>query len=232
MLDAHKCTVYLADEDMGEFVGYGDGTQGLGGMEVRVKMGGGVLGHVWKNQKVVNLSQELEQVLVGGQGGVRATVGLDLSSGVDVKLDSDYKTTSLLCVPIWMGEGGIKIGDSKVVGVIMVQNKQRGEREFGKFDESLLCAFAEFLGASLQNADLHTRAMELSRSVHAEFAGMSGRIDELLSSKDMMETANDLMNAEQESGQIRVNAIQKLMAVERELDQQSAAVDAGVVLRT
>jgi len=84
LLESDRCNIWLVDEAKKEL--WSLAGESAGGIEVRHKMGEGILGHVIDSGKVVKM---------GGGGN------LDLSSGFDVRVDSDYKTTSLLCVPIW-----------------------------------------------------------------------------------------------------------------------------------
>lgn len=117
------------------------------------------------------------------------------------------------------------VTNNQVIGVIMVQNKIDAI-EFGKTEEGLLRIFGDFLSVALANTELQQRAIQISTSVHAEFSGMSEKIDELMTGKQALHSAEGMLLAEEETGRARQKAIYDLMSVEKELDKQADVVDA------
>tara|TARA_B110000305_G_C19352082_1_gene594822 strand:+ start:387 stop:998 length:612 start_codon:yes stop_codon:yes gene_type:complete len=97
LLSCDKCNVYLKDEESNELVSKNSES----GLEVRIGMNKGVIGHVLKTGKTINLSHQLDSMGAGAGGELFNGSGLDLGDGGDIEFGSSYKTTSLLCVPIW-----------------------------------------------------------------------------------------------------------------------------------
>ena len=184
-------------------------------MVVRHKGGEGILGHVVATGKSVRMA-----------GGM----DMDLSSGFDVKVDSGFKTTSLVCIPVWEQKGRLTskrngLLPGKVVGVIMAQNKT-GSGEFDEFDESLLRMLGDFVALGISNVALFERSQMLSDELRQEFSGMQHKIEELLAGKETLEAAGEIMRAEEEGGQGRMQGLRKLKALEEEIDRQQEVTDA------
>ena len=226
MLGCDRSVVFMKDEERGETVSCGEGN-GLGGLEMRMDAGKGVVGHVCKTGKVVN---------IGDSGESGKDIGLDMTIGGEVNYGSDKRTSSLLCVPIWAPDknnnsnlGERVVGDGRIMGCVLLQNREEAagggisrKSAFKGIDEALLKCFCDFLGVAIMVADLR----QMSATVHSEFNGMANKIDELMDGGKAVEVAGDMMRLEEMTSASRNKALHSLFDIEKELDSQSAVIEA------
>jgi len=159
--------------------------------------------------------------------------------GGEVNYGSNFRTTSLLCVPIWTaGKGNNSnlgerlVGDGEISGCVLLQNRaensglnvneEEGEGRFKGVDEALLKCFCDFVGVAIMVVDL----MEVSKAVHGEFNGMANKIDELTQGDGAIGVANDMIKLEEMTSASRNKALHSLFDIEKELDSQSAVIEA------
>ena len=118
------------------------------------------------------------------------------------------------------------VGDGAICGCVMLQNRVEGREEseggFSAVEEKLLKCFADFLGVAIMVVDL----VQVSKTVHNEFTGMANRIDELTGGNKAVEVANDMMRLEEMTSASRNKALHSLFDIEKELDSQSAVIEA------
>jgi len=229
LMDCDRSVIFLRDEENNELVSVGEGN-GIGGMEIRLEAGKGVVGHVAKTGKVVNI----------GEGGSK-DIGLDMSIGGEINYGSDMRTTSLLCVPIWAADKnnnsntGEKItGDGKISGCVLLQNRRAAiggdgggdSKRFSSVDEALLKCYCDFFGVAIMVIDLNERAVVLSSAVHKEFSGMASQIDALTHGNQAIEVASDMMRLEEATAASRNKALHSLFDIEKELESQNAVMEA------
>lgn len=133
--DADRCSLFLLDRDAQ--VLYSKVAQGMGGTpRIRVPLGVGIAGNVARTGRAINLPD--------AYADPRFNRAVDLSTG--------YRTTSLLCVPMFNANGD-------VVGVIQALNKRGGP--FSADDEELLLALGGQAASAVENALLHEEIQRL-----------------------------------------------------------------------
>jgi len=223
LMGCMRASIYLIDEEKGEL--WSAGGEEVGGMEVRLPKGKGILGHVTATGKTVNMAG-------GGD--------LDLSNGgTDVRVESGFKTTGLLCIPIWDSRAGSSdsggkvqraFSDAKVIGAVMYQNKvdekDGSHIKFDQIDEIIANIFADFVSVGVSSNQLHDRALYLSSEMHGQMQTMSVKIEEIMAGKQNLMTAEQMLRAEEKGERGRMEALKSLIDVSKELDAQTEVVDA------
>lgn len=133
--DADRCSLFLVDREAQ--VLYSKVAQGMGGTpRIRVPLGVGIAGHTARTGQSINLPD--------AYADPRFNRAVDLSTG--------YRTTSLVCVPMFNATGD-------VVGVIQALNKRGGP--FTSDDEELLLALGGQAASAVENALLHEEIQDL-----------------------------------------------------------------------
>ena len=142
----------------------------------------------------------------------------------------------MLCVPIWDSSESRGYGkqrsfnDAKVVGAVMLQNKvdekDGSHVKFDNIDEIIVSIFADFVSVGVTGTQLQDRALYLSSEMHGQMKNMNNRIDELMSGKQTLMTAEEMLRSEEQGERERIDALKRLIEVSREMDAQSEVVDA------
>ena len=132
MLDVGRCTIYLKDIEKNELWSKIAQGRGLEHTEIRVPLvGNNIISIVARTGEVINLPNAYE----------------DPRFSIDVDMVTDYRTHTLLAVPL-------KNNSGKVLGVFQVVNKADGA-PFDKNDEGLLTLLATLAGSSIEIAKLY-----------------------------------------------------------------------------
>ncbi len=133
--EADRCSIFLVDREAQ--VLYSKVAQGMGRSPmIRVPLGVGIAGHTARTGQPINLPDAYVDP--------RFNRAVDLSTG--------YRTTSLLCVPMFNAKG-------EVVGVIQALNKRGGA--FSDEDQELLLALGGQAASAVENALLHEEIQRL-----------------------------------------------------------------------
>jgi len=133
--EADRCSLFLVDRE--EQILYTKVAQGIDhSPRIQVPLGVGIAGHTAKTGQVINLPD--------AYADPRFNRAVDLSTG--------YRTTSLLCVPMYNT-------NQEVVGVIQALNKRGGP--FLAEDEELLLALGGQAASAVENALLHEEIQQL-----------------------------------------------------------------------
>nr|WP_082343430.1 HD family phosphohydrolase [Vulgatibacter incomptus] len=136
VVDADRCSLFLVDRE--EKVLYSKVAQGMGpSPRIRVPLGVGIAGATARTRRPINLPD--------AYADSRFNRAVDLSTG--------YRTTSLLCVPMFNTDGD-------VAGVIQALNKAGGV-PFSDEDEELLLALGGQAASAVENALLHEEIHQL-----------------------------------------------------------------------
>ncbi|HAV22899.1 MAG TPA: hypothetical protein DCX46_05280 [Bacteroidetes bacterium] len=136
-LEAERGTIYLLDEERNEL--WSKVVKGDGLAEIRLPVGNGIAGAVALTGETVNLKNV--------QSDPRFDRSFDARSG--------YTTNSMLCMPMKNNQG-------KIIGVYQVINDRSGG--FDRADEMFLAAFSEQVSVAIENARLHSAALEHERT--------------------------------------------------------------------
>lgn len=128
VLEADRSTLFLYDADRDEL--WSRVAEGMDATEIRFPASDGLAGHVARTRETVNIREAYE----------------DPRFNPDVDRKTEYRTESLLCMPVINNRGELS-------GVIEVLNKQDGNG-FAKDDEDLLEALAAHVCVALERAYL------------------------------------------------------------------------------
>lgn len=132
MLDVGRCTIYLKDAEKNELWSKIAQGRGLEHTEIRVPLNGNnVVAIVARTGQTINMPNAYE----------------DPRFSMDVDMVTDFRTHSLLAVPL-------KNNSGKVLGVFQVANKADG-LPFDKKDEGILLLLATLAGSSIEIAKLY-----------------------------------------------------------------------------
>lgn len=132
MLDVGRCTIYLKDIEKNELWSKIARGAGLEHTEIRLPLdGNNAISIVARSGEVLNLPNAYE----------------DPRFSMDVDMVTDYRTHTLLAVPL-------KNNSGKVLGVFAVVNRSDG-LPFDKNDEGLLTLLATLAGSSIEIAKLY-----------------------------------------------------------------------------
>ena len=139
LLEAERSSLFVLDHDTGEL--WTKIAQGLIGRTIRLPVGKGIVGHVAKIKKTLNIEDAY----------------LDDRFNRDVDRETGFHTRSILCVPMLNQQ-------SQCIGVIEVLNKADGGA-FDSYDEELLGALALHAALAIENAQLYQEKEEMLRSL-------------------------------------------------------------------
>ena len=132
MLNVGRCTIYLKDGERNELWSKIAQGGGLEHTEIRVPLNGNnVIAIVARTGQTINMPNAYE----------------DERFSMDVDMVTDFRTHSLLAVPL-------KNNSGKVLGVFQVSNKADGT-PFDKKDEGILLLLATLAGSSIEIAKLY-----------------------------------------------------------------------------
>src|SRR5947209_4816692 len=148
---ADRASVFLVDHKHNEL--WSIIASGLDHQEIRIPFGNGIAGRVASTGETVNVEDAYKPPF--------------FESGFDPKLN--YKSTSLLCLPIRHHSGTI-------VGVIELLNSQSGR--FSAEDADFLSRLSGHMAMALENARLHRDALEKQR--HEKELGLARSIQRRL----------------------------------------------------
>lgn len=136
LMDAERGTFYIVDKEKGEL--WSKVAQKAEIMEIRLKIGVGIAGHVAKTGDVINIPDAYKDD--------RFNPGIDKKTG--------YKTRSILCMPIFEASNDPS-RERSIIGVLQVLNKRNGV--FEENDEELLASMASQIAISLNNSVLYSK---------------------------------------------------------------------------
>lgn len=129
-MNAERSTIYLVDEARQEL--WSRFAQGLGGLEIRLKMGQGLAGHAWKT----------------GEAAIADDAYSDPRFDPQFDRLTSWKTKDVVAVPM-------RDYQEKIVGVFEVMNHQSGR--FTQEDAALLTGLASAATAALESARLRAQ---------------------------------------------------------------------------
>lgn len=185
-IQADRCSVFLYDKEHNEL--WSKVALGMDSQEIRFPADKGLAGHVVKTGETINIKNAY----------------IDDRFNKEIDLQTGYKTTTILCMPI-------KNLNQEIIGAFQVLNKLSGE--FTEEDEDLLIAIGSSAGIALENAQLFKQQQEMFIEQKQVFDSF---IDTLAASID----ARDKITAGHSS---RVKLYSALIA--RELDMSDKAVE-------
>ncbi len=136
LTSADRGTLYLVDREKNEIwskIAVGEKT-----LEIRLKLGEGLAGHVAKTGEIINSKN----------------VHNDPRFNTDFDKISGYTTRDMICFPIKNRLG-------EIIGVIQLLNNKRGE--FSKVDEEFLEALSIHSAIAIQNAEMVEKLLEIER---------------------------------------------------------------------
>ena len=107
-----------------------------------------------------------------------------------------------------------------------VDEKDGSHVKFDNIDEIIVSIFADFVSVGVTGTQLQDRALYLSSEMHGQMKNMNNRIDELMSGKQTLMTAEEMLRSEEQGERERIDALKRLIEVSREMDAQSEVVDA------
>ncbi|MCB0282184.1 MAG: GAF domain-containing protein [Calditrichae bacterium] len=136
LMDAERGTFYIVDQEKGEL--WSKVAQKAEILEIRLKIGVGIAGHVAKTGDVINIPDAYKDD--------RFNPAIDKKTG--------YKTRSILCMPIFEASNDTS-KERNIIGVLQVLNKRNGV--FEKNDEELLASMASQIAISLNNSVLYSK---------------------------------------------------------------------------
>lgn len=133
-IQADRCSVFLYDRETDEL--WSKVALGMDSQEIRFPAGKGLAGHVVKTGETINIKNAY----------------IDDRFNKEIDLQTGYKTTTILCMPI-------KNLNQQIIGAFQVLNKLNGE--FTEEDEDLLIAIGSSAGIALENAQLFKQQREM-----------------------------------------------------------------------
>lgn len=186
-IQADRCSVFLYDKENNEL--WSKVALGMDSQEIRFPAGKGLAGHVIKTGEAINIKDAYN----------------DDRFNKEIDLQTGYKTTTILCMPI-------KNLNQDIIGAFQVLNKLNGE--FTEEDEDLLVAIGSSAGIALENAQLFKQQQETFIEQKQVFDSF---IDTLATSID----ARDKITA---GHSIRVKLYSTLIAHELNLDDKAVEI--------
>lgn len=127
VLNADRCTVFLLDKSEQQLVS--KVALGMGTQELRFPADKGLAGYVAQTGEIINIKDAYK----------------DNRFNQDIDKETGYKTTTILCMPIWNMK-------HEILGVFQILNKKDGY--FSKEDEEVLIAIGSSAGIAIENARL------------------------------------------------------------------------------
>lgn len=187
-IQADRCSVFLYDKKNNELwskvaLGMEDS------QEIRFPANKGLAGHVVKTGETINIKDAY----------------LDKRFNKEIDLQTGYKTSTILCMPI-------KNLKQEIIGAFQVLNKLNGV--FSEEDEDLLVAIGSSAGIALENAQLFKKQQEMFIEQKQVFDSF---IDTLAASID----ARDKITAGH-SGRVRMYSA--IIARELKLDEKAVEI--------
>lgn len=182
-IQADRCSVFLYDKKNNEL--WSKVALGMDSQEIRFPADKGLAGHVVKTGETINIKNAY----------------IDERFNKEIDLQTGYKTTTILCMPI-------KNLNQQIIGAFQVLNKLNGT--FSEEDEDLLVAIGSSAGIALENAQLFKQQKEMLVEQQQVFDSF---IDTLAASID----ARDKITAGHSS---RVRLYSSLISRELGLDEK------------
>jgi K+-sensing histidine kinase KdpD len=136
LMDSERGTFYIVDKEKGEL--WSKVAQDAEILEIRLKIGVGIAGHVAKTGDVINIPDAYKDD--------RFNPAIDKKTG--------FKTRSILCMPIFEASDGAK-KEKNIIGVLQILNKRNGI--FEESDEELLASMASQIAIAINNSNLYSR---------------------------------------------------------------------------
>lgn len=133
-IQADRCSVFLYDKKNNEL--WSKVALGMDSQEIRFPAGKGLAGHVVKSGETINIKNAYT----------------DERFNKEIDLQTGYKTTTILCMPI-------RNLNQQIIGAFQVLNKLNGT--FSEEDEDLLVAIGSSAGIALENAQLFKQQKEM-----------------------------------------------------------------------
>lgn len=137
LMDAERSSLFLYDPKKNEL--WSKIAQGMQSQEIRFPLGKGIAGDVARTLQIANIPDAYA----------------DARFNPEFDLKTDFKTHSVLCLPIVGNDG-------KLIGVIQVLNKKTGE-PFNSDDENLLTVLGAHAAVALQRAQFIATYVENQR---------------------------------------------------------------------
>ena len=182
-IQADRCSVFLYDKEKNEL--WSKIALGMDSQEIRFPADKGLAGHVVRTGETINIKNAY----------------VDDRFNKEIDLQTGYKTTTILCMPI-------KNLNQEIIGAFQVLNKLNGE--FTEEDEDLLVAIGSSAGIAVENAQLFKQQQEMFIEQKQVFDSF---IDTLAASID----ARDKITAGHSS---RVKLYSTIIAREFNLDEK------------
>lgn len=133
-IQADRCSVFLYDRTSDEL--WSKVALGMDSQEIRFPANKGLAGHVVKTGETINIKDAYN----------------DERFNKEIDLQTGYKTTTILCMPI-------RNLNQQIIGAFQVLNKLNGT--FTEEDEDLLVAIGSSAGIALENAQLFKKQQEM-----------------------------------------------------------------------
>eukprot|EP00002_Diphylleia_rotans_P020061 TRINITY_DN3887_c0_g1_i6.p1 TRINITY_DN3887_c0_g1~~TRINITY_DN3887_c0_g1_i6.p1 ORF type:complete len:1300 (-),score=259.34 TRINITY_DN3887_c0_g1_i6:170-4069(-) len=137
IVQADRCTLFFADPVKKVLT-----TKLLEGNVISVPFGSGIAGYVAQEGLTLNIKDAYAEP--------RFNQDVDKGTG--------YKTDTILCTPV-------KLGDGKVIGALQMVNKLNGN-PFNEDDEDILSAFCTQAAIAIENSHLYQRMTEMNQYMH------------------------------------------------------------------
>jgi signal transduction histidine kinase/putative methionine-R-sulfoxide reductase with GAF domain len=136
LMDAERGTFYIVDQEKGEL--WSKVAQKAEILEIRLKIGVGIAGHVAKTGDVINIPDAYK----------------DKRFNPEIDKKTGFKTRSILCMPIFEATNESS-KEMNIIGVLQILNKRNGV--FEKNDEELLASMASQIAIAINNSNLYSK---------------------------------------------------------------------------
>ncbi|KAA3609985.1 MAG: GAF domain-containing protein [Calditrichaeota bacterium] len=136
LMDSERGTFYIVDKEKGEL--WSKVAQDAEILEIRLKIGVGIAGHVAKTGDVINIPDAYKDD--------RFNPAIDKKTG--------FKTRSILCMPIFEASKDAE-KEKNIIGVLQILNKREGV--FEEEDEELLASMASQIAIAINNSNLYSK---------------------------------------------------------------------------
>ena len=136
LMDAERGTFYIVDQEKGEL--WSKVAQKAEILEIRLKIGVGIAGHVAKTGDVINIPDAYK----------------DKRFNPEIDKKTGFKTRSILCMPIFEATNDSS-KEKNIIGVLQILNKRDGV--FEENDEELLASMASQIAIAINNSSLYSR---------------------------------------------------------------------------
>lgn len=164
LMDAERGTFYIVDQEKGEL--WSKVAQKAEIMEIRLKIGVGIAGHVAKTGDIINIPDAYK----------------DKRFNPEIDKKTGYKTRSILCMPIFEATNDPS-KERNIIGVLQILNKRNGV--FEENDQELLASMASQIAIAINNSNLYSRLEKKVNEINLLFdiereQNKAYTIDELL----------------------------------------------------